>query len=234
MGEQPRDPRLDPNATAGPREDAQQTRRAELSPLLDIEDFRPLSTSVRVTIGARSHPGVLRHSNEDHYLVLRVGRNQETLATSLSRSDVPAAFEESGYAMLVADGLGEGGSGSVASRVALSTIAHLALHYGRWNVRVDAATASEIFERAEWFYSQADAAVHTRAASSAVLKEHDDGLTVVRTGDDCSSRTCHSRAYLFRDGALTLLTRDHTVERHLAETHRPTSVERRAGTCATS
>ena len=96
---------------------------------------------MRVTIGARSHQGALRQRNEDHYLVVRVGRDQETLATSLSGSDVPPQFEEYGYAMLVADGLGEGGAGSVASRVALSTFAHLALHYGKWNVRVDPITA---------------------------------------------------------------------------------------------
>ena len=112
------------------------------------------------------------------------------------------AFEECGYAMLVADGLGEGGAGSVASRVALSTIAHLALHYGQWNVRVDAATAAEIVERAEWFYSQADAAVHTRAASSPVLKGMTTALTAAYTaGDDLFiAHVGHSRAYLFRDG----------------------------------
>jgi hypothetical protein len=61
--------------------------------------------------------------------------------------------------MLIADGLGEGGAGSVASRVALSTIAHLALHIGRWPLRIDPVTASEIIERAEFYYSRSDAAV---------------------------------------------------------------------------
>jgi hypothetical protein len=39
--------------------------------------------------------------------------------------------------MIVADGLGESGAGSLASRVALSTIAYLTLHYGKWNLRID-------------------------------------------------------------------------------------------------
>ena len=64
----------------------------------------------------------------EHYLAMRLSRGQETLATSLSAEDLPPRFEEYGYAMLVADGLGEGGSGAVASRVALSTFAHLAVH----------------------------------------------------------------------------------------------------------
>ena len=130
----------------------------------------------------------MRQRNEDHYLVVRLGRYQETLATSLSGSDVPPRFEESGYAMLVADGLGEGGAGSVASRVALSTIAHLALHYGKWNLRVDPATATQIFERAEWFYSQADAAVHTRASSSPALKGMTTALTAAYSAGDRTVR----------------------------------------------
>ena len=76
--------------------------------------------------------------------------------------------------MLVADGLGEGGAGSVASRVALSTIAHLALHYGKWNLRIDPRTAWEIVERAEWFYARADAAVSAQEAHEPVDDRHID------------------------------------------------------------
>lgn len=209
--------------------DRDTARRATLSPILGRDDL-PASSSVRVTIGARSHQGTLRQRNEDHYLVVRVGREQETLATSLSSSDVPPRFEESGYAMIVADGLGEGGAGSVASRVALSTFAHLALHYGKWNVRVDPITAEQIMERAEWYYSQIDAAVHTRASSDPGLKGMTAALTAAYSaGDDLFiAHVGHSRAYLYRDGHLAQLTRDHTIARHLADTKRPAAVERRA------
>src|SRR5580765_2167380 len=124
-------------------------RRAALSAMLGAEAFRPASSSTRVDVAAQSRQGAQRTVNDDHFLVLRQGRHQETVATSLSAADLPARFEEFSYAMLVADGLGEHGSGALASRVALSTIAHLALHHGRWNVRVDARVASEIVERAE-------------------------------------------------------------------------------------
>ncbi len=53
--------------------------------------FGRLSSSVRVTIGARSHRAWSRQHNEDHYLVVRLGRHQETLATSLSRQRRAAA-----------------------------------------------------------------------------------------------------------------------------------------------
>jgi serine/threonine protein phosphatase PrpC len=211
-------------------DDLAAARRAALSPLLDAGDQLPFSSTVRVEVGARSHAGTLRQTNEDHYLVLRLGRQQETVATSLSGHDVPPDFSEFGYAMLVADGLGEGGAGSVASRIALSTIAHLALHHGKWNLRIDPITADQIMKRTEWFYSQADAAVHARASSSQVLRGMTTALTAAcSAGDDLFvAHVGHSRAYLYRDGELKPLTRDHTIERHLADTNRPASVERRA------
>ena len=152
-------------------------RRAVLSSLVGADDVPPLSASVHVTIAARSHQGAARHRNEDHFLVIRLGREQETLATSLSGRDVPAQFRENGYVMLVADGLGEGGAGAVASRIALSTMAHLMVHHGQWNLRVDPVTADQFFERAEWFYAQADTAVHTQASSDPALKGMTTALT---------------------------------------------------------
>ena len=211
------------------KHDPDTARREALSPLFRIGDERPLSSSVRVTIGARSHQGSVRHSNEDHYLVLRHDRGQQTLATSLPASDVPRPFKESAYTMLVADGLGEGGSGSVASRVALSAIAHLARDSGEWNVRIDANTASRIFDRAEWFYAQADSAVHTRSAASPLLKGMTTSLTAAYSAgaDLFIAHVGHSRAYRFSGGHLSMLTRDHTVEQVLADTKRPMAVERR-------
>lgn len=211
------------------QQDPDALRRAALSPRFGIGGKQPLSSSVRVTVGARSHQGAVRSSNEDHYLILRLSRDQETLATSLSGSDVPPPFTESAYTMLVADGLGEGGSGSVASRVALSTIAYLALDYGEWNVRINPETASQIFDRAEWFYAQADAAVHTRAASHPVLKGMTTALTAAYSAgaDLFIAHVGHSRAYLFCDGQLSRLTRDDTIAQHLADAKRPAAVERR-------
>lgn len=204
-------------------------RRAVLSVPFTVREFRPLSASVRVEIAAASRRGASRKSNDDHYLVIRLGRSQETLATSLSAADVPASFEENGYAMLVADGLGEGGSGSVASRVALSTIAHLALDQGRWNLRVDPATAMEIMDRAQQFCSRADAAVFAKSLTGSPLTGMTTSLTAAYSAGDnlFIAHVGHSRAYLFRNGSLTLLTRDHTIEQHHANSTRPVAVERR-------
>jgi PPM family protein phosphatase len=203
-------------------------RRRALSPVLGLDEFRPLSSAVTVEFAAHSSPGA-RPNNEDHYLILRLSRSQEIVTTSLPQSDVLSRFDEHGYAMLIADGIGGTGTGAVASRVALSTLAHLAMHYGRWNVRVDGRTAAEIIERAEWYYRRVNDAVLERGKESPHLAGMATTLTATYSaGDDLFlAHVGHSRAYIFRDGELTQLTSDDTVANRLTQTpSRPMPVDR--------
>jgi PPM family protein phosphatase len=205
-------------------------RRAVLSQANTSQEFRPPSSRVTLDVAARSERGATRTSNDDHYLVVRLGRSQETLTTSLSGADVPAAFEEHGYGMIVADGIGEGGAGSVASRVAISTVAHLALDHGRWNLRVNPDTAMEIMARAELLYGRADAEVFARSRGGAPLAGMSTSLTAAYSAGDSLfvAHVGHSRAYRFRNGALTQLSHDQTMAGHLASSNRPVAVERSA------
>jgi len=200
-----------------------------LSVRLPGDEVLPTSATVNVDIGVQSHQGVVRSSNEDHYLVVELGRRQETLATSLPEADLPKRFEERAFAMLVADGFGSGGAGSVASRVALSTIANLSLQHGKWNLRIDPTIASEILRRAVWLHSQADEAVANMRNSALALGDMATALTAAYSVGDhlFLAHVGHSRAYLLRDGSLSQLTRDQTAARYVAATGRPVSVERR-------
>ena len=193
-------------------------RRAALSPILRYDDFRPLSATVQVDVGGRSIRGRARVVNEDHFLIARLGRQQQVLETSLSTTELPACFEEYAYAMVIADGLGGTGRGAVASRVALSTLAHVAMHFGKWNVRVDPQVATDVIQRAAWFYNQADRAVFERSRTDPRLAGMATTLTLAYSaGNDLFiANVGHSRAYLFRDGALTQLTRDSTLADRLA------------------
>ena len=132
------------------------------------------------------------------------------LATSLPESEVTRGFSESGYAMVIADGVGGTGAGAVASRLALATLAHMAVHYGRWNVRVDGQTAGEIIERAEWFYRRINEAVIQRARGDDILAGMSTTLTAAYSaGDDLFvAHVGRSRAYVFRGGELSRLTID--------------------------
>ena len=99
------------------------------------------------------------------------------LASSLSASETPAPFEEHGYAMLVADGLGGSGPGGVASRVALNTLVHMIIHYGHWNLRVDPRTAAEVTERLEWTYGRVNEAVQRQSRTTPELTNMATTLT---------------------------------------------------------
>src|SRR5262249_52939827 len=106
------------------------SRRKVVAAALSSDEFTPASALVRAEFGARSHRGRVQEENDDHYLVLRLVERADTLMTSLASVDLPSPFDEHAYAAVVADGIGAAGAGSVAARLALSTLAHLAVRFG--------------------------------------------------------------------------------------------------------
>ena len=188
--------------------------RAVISRPLEIQAFAPVSSEIAVEIGAASFCGTLHSQNTDHYLAVRLGRTQRTLRTSLAAADLPPRFEESSYAMLVADGI-EGDAGARASRVALSTLAHLAIQYGKWNVRVDPETATDIFAQSTFLYARAHDAVWQASRADMRLANMATSLTALYIAEDSLffAHVGHSAALLFRDGVLIQLTTRHTTDR---------------------
>ena len=62
---------------------------------------------VRIDVSAAlSDNGKVREHNEDHYFVASGGRHATTLLTNVPPGDVPSEFGETGYLMIVADGMG--------------------------------------------------------------------------------------------------------------------------------
>jgi serine/threonine protein phosphatase PrpC len=181
------------------------------SPVHAFHDSPPPGVNVQVEFGAASRRSALRPVNEDHYLILRLGRHQETLMTSLPERDAPLRFEEYGYAMLVADGLGGTGAGELASRLAIGTLVHLATRFGRWNVRIDDNIAREVMDRAERFYRGVDSTLLYKSLDEA--PELQTTLTVAYSAgrDLFLAHVGHSRAYLFRNQQFVRLTEDHTL-----------------------
>jgi PPM family protein phosphatase len=182
-----------------------------LSPLIASPDFPPLAERVQVDFAARSRRGRLRSVNEDHYLVMRLDRGQETLLTSLPDDHFVARFEEHAYGMIVADGMGGTGGGETASRLAVASLVQLALHFGKWQVRVDPVIAQDVMERLEHFYRQVSGVlVHESVEGGGALQTT---LTAAVSGgrDLFFAHVGHSRVYLFRHGELIQLTEDHTL-----------------------
>ncbi len=178
-----------------------------------------ISAGVRVDIAALSDVGCVRRNNEDHYLVLRFQRVMQTLLTNLPEGLIPFRSEEAGYAMLVADGLGGGVAGEIASQQAIRTLVNLALHTPDWMMRPGAREADEVMERMAERFHQADNLLKEEARIDPDLTGMGTTLTVA-----CSlahelilAHVGDSRVYLYRQGELKQLTRDHTLVQELVD-----------------
>jgi protein phosphatase len=176
-------------------------------------------------MAAASDCGKVQKLNTDHFLAIRLGRMQETLLTSLPAADLPPRFEEYGFAMLVADGIGKGGAGARASRVALSALAHLSIRYGRWNLRIGPETPAEVIQQSELFLRWAHEAVVQASRADPKLAGMATSVTAVYVAghDLFFGHAGHSKAFLFRNGQLIQLTPDQTLsgERETARRPRP-------------
>jgi len=184
----------------------------DVARLLTAEGFPPLSATVQVEFGAHSCRGKSRPLNEDHYLVMRLGRHQETLLSSMPASAAASRFEEFGYATFVADGISAGGDGEAASRLAIVTLVYLVRQFGRWDLRVDDTNARDLLHRAERFLRHVDGAMVQENETGAGRELQTTLTATFGAGRELFfAHVGHSRAYLLRDGRLLRLTRDHTL-----------------------
>jgi len=179
----------------------------------DLFGDLPLSSRVRVEFGAQSRPGKNHPINGDHHLIVRLGRSQDTLITSLPDDIIGDRFDEYGYAMIVADGLGNPIESEAAGRVALSTLLQLVIHFAKWNLRVDCNEIEhEIRMRADRFFHHVDLALTRQSAAGPIGNLQTSLTTTFGAGRDLFyAHVGHSRAYLFRDRMLLRLTHDHTI-----------------------
>ena len=186
---------------------------------LDISQIKPPSSMVRVEFGAVSHTGKVRAQNEDHFLVSKLSRKQQILLTNVPDEQFPEHFTEDGYSMIVADGMGGMAAGEVASRMAIATGVTLFQKSPKWGFKINKREARELFHRVNTYLQEIDLALTKRSEEDRRLFGMGTTLTasfssgvdlfVIHVGD--------SRAYLYRDGKLLQLTKDHTVAQAMAD-----------------
>jgi serine/threonine protein phosphatase PrpC len=176
----------------------------------------------QVRFAAATHAGKVRQRNEDHYLVSQVGRWAETVATNLPTDVRPQRSEDFGYVLVVADGMGGMTAGQQASRLAILTGIDLVMQSPRWYFHIDQDQASALMDQLGQYFRDIDRRLSEKALKDASLYGMGTTLTgaylvggnlfVVHVGD--------SRCYLFREGHLQQLTRDHTLAQELADAGR--------------
>jgi protein phosphatase len=171
------------------------------------------SSRVVVDLAAVSDRGLVRENNEDHYLVTRIRRSIERLLTNLPEEQVPARADEVGYGFVVADGMGGPTGGQVASQMAISTLVHLALHESDWVFGISPEDTKRRVERTAKRWELVQAAIRARGDQEPALGHM--GTTMI-SAVSLGTRLVighvgDSRLYVFRQGHLYQLTRDHTL-----------------------
>jgi protein phosphatase len=185
------------------------------------------SAKVQVDLAATSHQGLVRSSNEDHYLVMRFGRTLETLLTSLPADQVPARSDEVGYGLLVADGIGGRAAGETASRLAISTLIALVLQTPDWVLRDETQEIEQVLRRLAERYRRIHDLLRAQGSADPNLAGMGTTMTLA-----CSigatlviGHVGDSRAYLLHGGELCQLTRDHTFVQVLMDLGQLTAEE---------
>jgi protein phosphatase len=177
------------------------------------------SSRVEVDLAAVSDRGLVRETNQDHYLVVRLGRWLETLFTNLRSDEVPTRAEEVAYGLVVADGVGGRGGGEVASQLAISTLVSLALHEPDWILGIRPKDTRRRLHRMEERWQRVQEALRQRGGGEPALGQM---ATTMSAAVSLGTRLVighvgDSRVYVFRQGQLLQLTRDHTLVQTLVE-----------------
>ena len=185
------------------------------------------TTSVRVDACGQTDIGLRRKVNQDHFVIMRLFKAVEVRQTSVPDPDV---FQElrgpEGWLFIVADGVGGGPGGELASQTAITALVKFLSEAAGCFNNMDTDKEHDVLE-------QLEAAVHD--AHRRIQEEHGGGsaaggrnaapgpattLTmamlvwprayVVHVGD--------SRAFYLRKGRLRQLTRDQTTGEYMMDT----------------
>ncbi len=187
-----------------------------------LVEIKPDQPSVAVTNGqgeslrawsfGMTDRGRVREKNEDHFLIAELIKTMRVQGSSLAQPKTQVGYEQ-GHLFLVADGMGGHQAGEQASALAMESIESFTLNHLRWFFHLEGAEETDLIGEFQDALRQADARIIEEASRDPQLEGMGTTLTlayflnrnlyVVHVGD--------SRCYLFRDGALHQLTRDHTI-----------------------
>jgi len=174
--------------------------------------------TLSVEAGSASHQGLVRAENQDHFLVVRRQRRQEVVACSIPPDTISTGDDET-WLLLVADGVGGGAFGEVASRLVVTKIAELSAGASSWLMSLPDEASREPYLRVRRYVETLQQAFRDARAR---------GLLTDPSGTTCTcaylvgthavlANIGDSRAYLLRDGQLRQLTKDHTLAQQLIE-----------------
>ncbi|MFL5613974.1 MAG: PP2C family protein-serine/threonine phosphatase [Gemmatimonadaceae bacterium] len=174
-------------------------------------------TLAEVDFFGLTHPGLVRKTNADHFLVASLHRTLHVHATSLNDGLGPQETESRGFLLLVADGVGALAGAADGSARAVASVAQHLLHATELCSQMAVANQNDAIAMLR------DAVIGAHRALLKMTEEEGaqsaSTLTmfasfwprafVVHVGD--------SRVYRYRDGALERLTTDQTFAQMMVQ-----------------
>ena len=177
-------------------------------------------TDDELDVHGLTHPGKVRKTNQDHFLICSLRKQMLVHLTSLSDLDhMPVLAERLAFLAAVADGVGGSAGGETASRLAVNAVTR----YIAESMQCYYASHGESDDI--FLASLQDAAAHCHEELLALGRDQPDleGMATTLTlwlgvwprayllqvGD--------SRCYILRHGELTQLSRDQTMDQELVD-----------------
>jgi serine/threonine protein phosphatase PrpC len=174
--------------------------------------------ATRLDFGAASHVGLRRPNNEDHYAVVQRSRARKILLTNVETAGLALPDDEA-YVLIVADGMGGQGFGELASELVLRIGWELAGAAPFWVMKFNPELLPKIREKVAAYGRQIQQELREYAEADPELAGMGTTWTCgyVMGSDAIVAHVGDSRAYLYRDGTLRQLTRDHTFAQTLKD-----------------
>ncbi|HTR20982.1 MAG TPA: protein phosphatase 2C domain-containing protein [Gemmatimonadales bacterium] len=166
-----------------------------------------------------THPGKVRKSNQDHFVLGSLRKRMDIMLTSLpSANQLTLEDERLAFLAMVADGVGGSAKGGEASRLALEQVTQYVAQSTRVYYGAD-ANETTFMNTLEEAALQIHADLLERGTQNPELRGMATTLTVflavwpwiylLQVGD--------SRYYVYREGKLNQITRDQTMAQDLVE-----------------
>lgn len=174
--------------------------------LENVFDMRTRPTFLRQNIGSSTHTGMVRDHNEDSLLAMKLTMNN-------------TSFERTWGIFIVADGMGGHAGGEVASGLAIRRAAEVLMN----EYLARSLDPDELYneEAARDLVHQAVLQANETVRQDALTRGNDMGTTLTMAlvvGDRAIvANVGDSRTYLYRDGKLSRISKDHSLVMRLVE-----------------
>lgn len=173
---------------------------------------QPESPPLKIRAFGLTDPGLVRSTNEDQFLIAVLTKALQVQQTSLRQPPLKCGHDR-GYLFLVADGVGGSRGGQQASALAVDSMETFVVDTFRWFLELQNQEHGEVLSELEEALRHTDAKVWGEGSIHPELLGMGTTLTMAYSYDRelFLGHVGDSRCYLFRDGRLEQLTKDHTL-----------------------